>query len=106
MPQNEILQPMLAPVVTARMRTKISIMTAGMILATTYSVVADVRYVDVNSASPMPPYTNWATAAATIQQAVDAATAGDELVVTNGTYGTGGRAVYGAMTNRVAVVKP
>jgi hypothetical protein len=65
-----------------------------------------VRYVDVNCASPTPPYTNWATAAVTIQDAVDAAVAGEAIVVTNGTYATGGRALYGTMTNRVAVEKP
>ena len=64
---------------------------------------ATVRYVDARNASPAPPYTTLATAAAVIQDAVDAAVAGDEIVVTNGIYATGGRAVYGIMTNRVAV---
>jgi hypothetical protein len=67
---------------------------------------ASVLYVDVNSANPTPPYTNWATAAQSIQDAVDIAAASDAVLVTNGTYATGGKAIYGTMTNRVAVDKP
>lgn len=69
-------------------------------------VLATVRYVDANSTNATPPYTSWATAAVTIQDAVDAAVAGDEVVVTNGIYATGQRSIDGMTTNRLAVTKP
>ena len=37
---------------------------------------------------------------------MDASSPGDEVVVTNGWYSAGGRAVLGLMTNRVAVDRP
>ena len=69
-------------------------------------VTAATLLVWPDSPNPAAPYAGWATAAPTIQAAVDAAQPGDTILVTNGVYVTGGRAAYGTMTNRVAVDKP
>jgi hypothetical protein len=66
---------------------------------------AATNYVWLNSPRSAPPFATWSTAAHSIQDAVDAASAGDLILVTNGLYATGGRAVFRTMTNRVAITK-
>lgn len=71
------------------------------------STRAATLYVWKDSPSPAPPYSDWSSAATTIQDAVDAARAGDLVLVTNGVYASGGRAVgQTVLVNRVAVDKP
>ncbi|HKI68575.1 MAG TPA: choice-of-anchor Q domain-containing protein, partial [Verrucomicrobiae bacterium] len=71
-----------------------------------FNATAATLYVDLNSGNPTPPYTNCSIAATNIQDAIDAATNGDLVLVTNGIYATGGRPVNGyALTNRVVIDK-
>jgi hypothetical protein len=76
----------------------------GAVLLLDLSGFAATRYVNLNNATPSAPYATWVTAATKIQDAVDAAVDGDLILVTNGLYQTGARAVYG-MSNRVAVTR-
>jgi hypothetical protein len=60
-----------------------------------------IHYVATNGAH-VTPFLTWATAASNIQSAVDAALAGEVVLVSNGVYGTGTRAV-GGENNRLVV---
>ena len=68
--------------------------------------MAGTFYVDVNSTNPTPPFTNWSTAAQTIQEAVDQTANGDTVIVADGVYRTGARRFplpFSVLTNRVVV---
>jgi hypothetical protein len=81
------------------MNTRYHPILAGLLLANLSGALAATHYVDQNSANSTSPYINWATAATNIPNAVDAAVAGDEIVVTNGTY-PGGVSINVALTVR------
>jgi hypothetical protein len=79
---------------------------SGVSTAITMHVVAPLHYVSLASAAPQAPYSSWATAATNVQDAVDAAAPGDEIVVSNGIYQAGARLASGATSNRLAVTLP
>ena len=74
-------------------------------LAFTLNASAAVLYVDLNSANPLPPYADWSTAATSIQDAVNAANPGDQVLVTNGVYQNGGGGGNCVTVNRPITVQ-
>jgi len=106
--RSELLQPMHTKplkIMKAQFSTNGIFGLAVGVLLTGIAASATTNYVWQDSPSPAPPYATWATAAHTIQDAVDAAQDGDTLLVSGGVYDTGGRAVVDLMTNRVAIEK-
>ena len=93
------------------MKLQSALLTAAIsLLQVVYSSGA-VHYVNINGTNPTPPYTGWSTAATNIQDAVNVASNGDLILVTNGIYQTGGQFVSGiyggdSTTNRLAITMP
>jgi hypothetical protein len=67
----------------------VSCLASALIALASHNLTGATLYVSLDSPNPSPPYATWATAAHVIQHAVDAASAGDEIIVTNGVYRVG-----------------
>lgn len=85
------------------MRTSLFGLAAGFLSFLTINLQGATLYVSLNSPNPTPPYSDWSTASTNIQIAIEAANPGDTVLVTNGVYNTGGEAMSGTLTNRVAL---
>jgi hypothetical protein len=70
-----------------------------------HASAAETHYVSLSGGN-IPPYTNWATAAVRIQDAVSVASSGSVVLVAAGTYAEGGSPIPGyGLLNRVALTE-
>jgi len=77
---------------------------AGAAATVTVRVSSSPLYVSPTGGH-VPPFGSWATAATNLQSAIDAAQQGGTILVTNGTYDTGGYA-QGSLVSRIGMYKP
>ncbi|MGA2502162.1 MAG: hypothetical protein ABSH20_30835 [Tepidisphaeraceae bacterium] len=68
------------------MKLRVSFLTIALVSFFAIDAPAAVLYVEVNSANATAPYTDWVTAAIKIQDAVDVASPGDQILVGAGLY--------------------
>jgi hypothetical protein len=80
------------------MKNSISLTVTTLLLAVC-SLSAATHYVSLGSTNPTSPFTNWVTAARTIQDALNVAVANDVVLVTNGVYPG-----YVSVTNALALL--
>ena len=68
--------------------------------------VPTIFYVTITNNTPIAPYDSWAKAATNIQTAIDIASSGNLILVSNGVYGAGSRVGSDGVTDRIFVSKP
>lgn len=74
-------------------------------MATSQVARVVIHCVDAAGINAQPPFADWATASTNIQTAIELASAGEFVLVTNGLYASGGKAIWSSLTNRVALDK-
>ena len=90
---------------TSLVHTSTSVTILFLTIFASHCIFAATNYVS-KTGGHISPFDSWANAATNIQDAVDAAIGGDNVLVTNGVYGAGRRITPGHnLLNRVVITK-